>query len=103
MFDSLTQRFSGVFRGLRGRGRITEENVREAMREVRTALLEADVHLDVARAFCDEVYEKAIGQEVINTLKPDQVIIKIVPTTNSSASWVRSTRKFRSSPVPPPS
>ncbi len=78
MFDSLTQRFSGVFKGLRGRGRISEDNVKEAMREVRTALLEADVHVDVARDFCDQVYQKAIGEEVINTLKPDQLIIKIV-------------------------
>jgi signal recognition particle subunit SRP54 len=78
MFESLTQRFSNVFKNLRGRGRITEENVREAMNEVRTALLEADVNLQVAREFCDHVTTKAIGAEVINTLKPDQVIVKIV-------------------------
>ncbi|HRX86705.1 MAG TPA: signal recognition particle receptor subunit alpha [Phycisphaerae bacterium] len=78
MFDSLTQRFNNVFRGLRGRGKITEDNVREAMREVRTALLEADVNINVAKEFCDDVQQKAIGAEVINTLKPDQVIIKIV-------------------------
>ena len=78
MFDSLTQRFSNVFRGLRGRGKITEENVREAMREVRTALLEADVNINVAKEFCDDVQAKAMGAEVINTLKPDQLIIKIV-------------------------
>jgi len=78
MFDSLTQRFNNVFRGLRGRGKITEDNVREAMREVRTALLEADVNINVAKEFCDEVQAKAIGAEVIKTLRPDQVIIKIV-------------------------
>jgi signal recognition particle subunit SRP54 len=78
MFDSLTQRFNNVFRGLRGRGKITEDNVREAMREVRTALLEADVNLAVAKEFCDDIHEKAIGAEVIQTLKPDQLIIKIV-------------------------
>ncbi len=78
MFDSLTQRFNNVFKGLRGRGKITEENVKEAMGEVRTALLEADVNLQVAKDFCDEVHQKAIGAEVIETLKPDQVIIKLV-------------------------
>ena len=78
MFDTLTSRFNDVFRSLKGRGKITEENVAEAMRLVRTALLEADVHLDVARWFCEEVQQKAIGQEVIKTLKPDQLMVKIV-------------------------
>jgi len=78
MFESLTDRFNEVFRGLRGVGRITEENVADAMRLVRTALLEADVNLEVARDFCDEVHKKAVGQEVIKTLKPDQLMIKIV-------------------------
>jgi len=78
MFEALTDRFNNVFKGLRGRGKVTEENVAEAMREVRTALLEADVNLQVAREFCDDVQQKAIGAEVIKTLKPDQVIIKIV-------------------------
>lgn len=78
MFDNLTSKFSDVFRGLRGRGRITDENVREAMREVRTALLEADVNLEVAQQFCDEVMKEAVGQEVIKTLKPDQLMVKIV-------------------------
>ena len=78
MFDALTDKFSNVFRSLAGRGRISEENVREAMRDVRTALLEADVHLDVVRKFTDDVVQKAIGEEVIKSLKPDQVMIKIV-------------------------
>ena len=78
MFEALTDRFNNVFRNLRGVGRITEDNVAEAMGEVRTALLEADVNLEVAREFCDEVHKKAIGQEVIKTLKPDQLMIKLV-------------------------
>ena len=78
MFNTLTNRLSDVFRGLRGRGKITEENVSEVMREIRTALLEADVHLDVAKEFCDEVQQKAIGAEVIKTLKPADVMVKIV-------------------------
>jgi signal recognition particle subunit SRP54 len=78
MFETLQDRFSNVFRNLRGRGKISEENVREAMRDVRTALLEADVNLKVAREFCDRCVEKAIGQEVATTLKPEQVMVKVV-------------------------
>src|ERR1041385_4847172 len=78
MFDALSDLFNDVFRRLRGRGRITEENVREIMRDVRTGLLEADVHLDVVKKFCDEVTAKAIGSEKIKTLHPEQVMVKIV-------------------------
>jgi len=78
MFDVLTSKLNDVFRGLRGRGKITEGNVTEVMAEIRTALLEADVNLEVARQFCDEVQKKAIGAEVIKTLKPAEVMVKIV-------------------------
>ncbi|MCG8405049.1 MAG: signal recognition particle protein [Phycisphaerales bacterium] len=78
MFDALTDRFNDVFRKLRGRGRITEDNVREVMRDVRTALLEADVHLDVVKSFINSVTQKAIGEEIIKTLQPEQVMVKIV-------------------------
>ena len=78
MFDALTDRLGGIFKGLRGHGKITEENVAEVMREIRTALLEADVNLEIARGFCDEVHEKAIGAKVISTLKPAEVMVKIV-------------------------
>ena len=78
MFEALTQRFGEVFQNLRGRGKITEANVAEAMRMVRTALLEADVHVQVVRKFCDEVQAKAIGAQVISSLRPDQVLVKIV-------------------------
>lgn len=78
MFDALTDRLGDVFRGLRGRGRITEQNVGEVMAEIRTALLEADVHLEVARSFCDEVQKKALGAEVIKTLRPADVMVGIV-------------------------
>lgn len=78
MFDTLTNKLNDVFRGLRGRGKISEGNVGEVMREIRTALLEADVNLDVARAFCDEVQQKAIGAEVIKTLRPADVMVKLV-------------------------
>src|SRR5438874_10416701 len=78
MFTALTDKLSGVFRGLAGRGRISEENVRDAMRDVRTALLEADVNFKVVKDFTDRVLEKAQGQEVIKSLKPGEVMIKIV-------------------------
>ncbi|MCH8964551.1 MAG: signal recognition particle receptor subunit alpha, partial [Planctomycetes bacterium] len=77
MFDTLSDRLGSVFKGMRGRGRMTEENVAEAMREIRTALLEADVHVDVARDFANRVQEKAIGQEIIGTLKPEQIMVKV--------------------------
>jgi len=75
MFDALSNQFNSFFNRLRGRGKITAENVAEAMREVRTALLEADVHVKVVKQFCDEVMEKALGAKVIETLHPDQVLI----------------------------
>ncbi len=78
MLESLTDRLSGVFRGLSGRGRVSEENIRESMREVRTALLEADVNFQVVKEFTDKVVEKAIGQEVIRSLQPGQLMVKIV-------------------------
>ncbi len=78
MFDALSNKLAGVFQSLRGRGRVSEENVREAMREIRTGLLEADVNVEVARQFCDECFQKALGQEVINTLRPEQVMVKVV-------------------------
>ena len=78
MFDTLTQKFNDVFRGLSGRGRISESNVRDAMRQVRTALLEADVNYSVVKDFCELVQQKAMGVEVIKSLHPGQLLIKIV-------------------------
>ena len=78
MFESLTEQFAGGSRQLSGRGRMSEDNVREAMREVRQALLEADVNYKVARKFCDDVTEKAVGTEVLKSLHPGQVMVKIV-------------------------
>jgi len=78
VFDSLTQKFNNVFRGLSGRGRISESNVREALQQVRTALLEADVNFKIVKEFCDSVLQKALGAEVIKSLHPHQVMIKIV-------------------------
>ncbi|MBB5715344.1 signal recognition particle protein [Sphingomonas aerophila] len=78
MFDSLSDRLGGVFDRLRGRGALTEGDVRTAMREVRVALLEADVALPVARKFVDDVTEKAIGHNVLRSVTPGQQVVKIV-------------------------
>ncbi len=78
MFDTLSDRLTGVFDRLRGRGALNEGDVREAMREVRVALLEADVALPVARKFIDAVTEKAVGQQVLRSVTPGQQVVKIV-------------------------
>jgi signal recognition particle subunit SRP54 len=78
MFESLSDRLGGVFDRLRGRGALNEADVRAAMREVRIALLEADVALPVARDFIDKVTEKAVGQQVLKSVTPGQQVVKIV-------------------------
>jgi signal recognition particle subunit SRP54 len=78
MFESLSDRLSGVFDKLRGRGALSEDDVRSAMREVRVALLEADVALPVARDFVDQITERAVGAEVIRSVTPGQMVVKIV-------------------------
>lgn len=78
MFGSLSERLSGVFDRLRGRGALTEDDVRQAMREVRIALLEADVALPVVRDFVSKITEKAIGHNVLKSVTPRQQVVKIV-------------------------
>ena len=78
MFDSLSDRLGGVFDRLRGRGALNEEDVRAAMREVRIALLEADVALPVVRRFIDSVTEQAVGHNVLRSVTPGQQVVKIV-------------------------
>ncbi|HNR91550.1 MAG TPA: signal recognition particle protein [Dokdonella sp.] len=78
MFESLSQRLSATVDRLRGRGRLTEANIRESMREVRIALLEADVALPVVQALIQRVQVRAIGQEVMKSLTPGQALIKVV-------------------------
>ncbi len=78
MFDTLSDRFDAVFKKLRGRGSLNETNIQEAMREVRMALLEADVNLSVVKSFIARVSEKAIGRTVLNSLTPGQQVIQVV-------------------------
>src|SRR3989442_9879387 len=78
MFDSLSTRLQDVFRTLRGQGRLTEDLVEAALREIRLALLEADVNFKVVKAFIDRVRDRAMGQEVLRSLSPSQQVVKIV-------------------------
>ncbi len=78
MFDNLTERLARTVRDMRGLGRLTEDNIKDALREVRMALLEADVSLPVVRQFIDLVKERAMGQEVMKSLTPGQAFIKVV-------------------------
>ena len=77
-FESLTEKLSNAFKKLRSKGKLTESDVKEAMREVRLALLEADVNFKVAKDFTNRVTEKAIGAEILESLTPGQQVVKLV-------------------------
>ena len=78
LFENLSDRLQGIFKKLRGHGKLTEDDVNEAMREVRMALLEADVNFKVVKDFVKRVKERAVGQEVLDTLTAAQAVVKIV-------------------------
>src|SRR5947199_3246925 len=78
MFESLSKKLEGIFNNLSGHGKLTEEDVNAALREVRIALVEADVNLRVARQFVDRIKEKAIGSDVMGSLSPAQQVLSIV-------------------------
>src|SRR5689334_12767772 len=78
MFDDLQKRLSSAFGRFRARGLLTEANIKDGLREVRTALLEADVNLQVVKEFMDRVTERAVGQELIKSVRPEQQIVKVV-------------------------
>ena len=78
MFESLSEKLSGVFKSLRAKGRLSEKDLEVALREVRLALLEADVHYKVAKGFVAAVQTRALGQEVMKSLTPGQMVIKVV-------------------------
>lgn len=78
MFEGLTGKLQGVFRRIRGEGHISEKNIRESLREIRMALLEADVHFQVVKTLLARVREQALGEEVLSSLKPGQQLVKIV-------------------------
>ena len=78
MFDLISSKLQDAFRNLRGLGKISEENVAESLREVRMALLDADVNFKVVKDFIDRVKVKALGQEVVQSIQPGQQIVKII-------------------------
>ena len=97
-FESLTEKLSATFKRLRGKGRLSEADVKEAMKEIKMALLEADVNFKVVKSFVASVTERAVGQDVMESLTPAQMIVKIVDEELTAlmggaiASW----------PSPPP-
>ena len=78
MFDNLQDRLGNIFNGLTGRGALSDKDVAAALREIRRALIEADVALEVVRGFIERVREKAVGVEVLKSIKPGQQVVKIV-------------------------
>jgi signal recognition particle subunit SRP54 len=78
MFENLTDKLDGIFRKLKGRGRLDEENIQSALKEIRMALLEADVNFRVVRDFIEEIRQRAVGQEVLESITPGQQVVKIV-------------------------
>lgn len=78
MFEQLSDKLEGVFKRLRGQSRLTEENISETLREVRQVLLAADVNFKVAKDFINTVKEKALGSDVLTSLTPGQVMVKIL-------------------------
>ncbi len=78
MFDNLTERLEQSFKMLKGQGKISEINVAETLKDVRRALLDADVNYKIAKSFTDTVKEKALGQKVVSAVKPGQLMVKIV-------------------------
>ena len=78
MFNQLGDRLKETFRGLRGRGRLSEDNISQALREVRLALLEADVALPVVKSFLERVQQRAVGEKVLESLTPGQAVVRVV-------------------------
>jgi len=100
VFEALTEKFGSVFRALSGRGRITEANVSDAVRDVRKALLEADVNYQVVKQFCKDVTQAAIGADVIKSLHPGQVFVKIVNDELTKLMGPVDTQVYYVSPGP---
>ena len=78
MFEGLQDKFQEVFRRLKGEGKITQEHLQAALKQIRLALLEADVHFKVVKGFLERVEAQALGQEVLGSLSPDQQVLRIV-------------------------
>ncbi len=103
MFDSLTERIQKVFKDLRGHGKLSEENIQEALAQVRTALLEADVHLGTVDRFLDSIRTSALGREVLLSITPGQALIKVVHEELVALLTPRDRKavRLRFAPAPP--
>ena len=99
-FEGLTEKLSAAFKKLRGKGRLTEADVKEAMREIRVALLEADVNFKIVKQFVATVTERAVGSDVLESLTPAQMIVKIV--NEELTNLMGSEAAKLSLPSPPP-
>ena len=99
MFETLSEKLNGVFRGLGSKGRLTEKDVDAALREVRMALLEADVNFRVARNFVGKIRERSLGEDVLRSLTPGQQVVKI---TNEELTAVLGGGIKRLEPAPKP-
>ena len=95
MLDSLSARLTAIFDRLGGHGRLSEENIQEALREVRVALLEADVNFKVVRGFIDRVKVKAVGQDVLKSLTPAQQVVDDLGPLNVPSGSRAPTRRSR--------
>src|ERR1700678_2308565 len=100
MFENLTDKLQRAFKTLRGQGTLTEENIAEALREIRVALLEADVNLEVTKELIEHIREKAVGSEVLTALAPPEQVIKIV-RDELIALLGRDTARFKFASQPP--
>ena len=99
-FESLSEKLNGIFKKLRGKGRLSQADVKEAMRQVRMVLLEADVSYKVVKDFVSTVSEKAAGQEILESLNPAQMVIKIVNEEMTALMGGQAVRLNYSSRVP---
>ena len=98
MFNSLQEKLESAFKNLKGQGRITELNIATTVKEIRRALVDADVNYKIAKEFTDKVKDKAIGEKVINAISPGQLMIKIVKDEltelmGGAGSWLQCKRK----------
>ena len=101
MFEALSERLQKVFRALRGHGHLTENEIREGLREIRLALLEADVHLDVVKAFVEAVRARAGGDEIVKSLTPGQQLVKVVRDEMAAILAQGDEARLREAGAPP--
>src|ERR1700761_1913846 len=100
MFENLSEKLQRAFKNLRGQGTISEENMQEALREIRVALLEADVNLNVVKELIEHIREKAVGQEVLTALSPTEQVVKII-RDELMAVLGKDTARFQFASRPP--